>query len=411
MHAANRTVVPWTSECTSGQTAAPPRRLLIWSDGFPPDVNGVSVFVAGLVESLVARGFEIGVITNNDAAAGLAETEFAGATVWQFPFCRALADLNLGAIQQMLPQVADIKRRFAPDLIHLHSLRPSLMFHLRTAEAARVPTLFSLHLMPSEAMAGRDSVIGAGLRSADGLTTNSRAVKRGLVRQFPELEERAAVVPLGLRDMDAVAAPLPWDPPRLLAFGRLVEDKGFDLILAALPAIRRQIPDANLIIAGDGPEREPLERLVAQQQLQDAVEFTGWVDREALSSLINRATAVVVPSRCEEALGLVAIEAAIMERPVIASATGGLVEVVQPGQTGELFTRDDPHDLAAKAIALLSNRSVAATWGRQARRLVQTEFSWERSIDAFIAAYIDTVISHAAAKSQRADASGRAAAS
>ncbi len=107
-----------------------------------------------------------------------------------------------------------------------------------------------------------------------------------------------------------------------------------------------QFPDLRLVVAGDGPARGDLEQLAAALGSAHAVDFIGWVSPQDFPRFLNRTTVVMVPSLCDEAFCLVALEAAQMGRPVVASEVGGLLEVVRHRQTGLTFPRGDAAALA-----------------------------------------------------------------
>ena len=118
---------------------------------------------------------------------------------------------------------------------------------------------------------------------------------------------------------DLEPTPPPFDAPRVLYAGRLVREKGVDVAIDAFAAITTRFPKAHLVIAGDGVTRQDLEQQVVDLCLQDRVEFVGWVDPEKMPALINSSTIVVMPSRWEEPFGLVALQAAQMARPIVAT--------------------------------------------------------------------------------------------
>jgi len=152
-----------------------------------------------------------------------------------------------------------------------------------------------------------------------------------------------------------------------------------------LAFVRARLPTARLIIAGDGELRGDLERRAAALGVADAVELTGWVQPCDVPALLNRASVVVVPSRCEP-FGLVALEAGQMARPVVAFRVGGLPEIVADGRTGLLVDEGNSAALAAAILRLLLNPGEAAEMGRRARERAKT-FSAVRYADAFVALY------------------------
>jgi glycosyltransferase involved in cell wall biosynthesis len=158
--------------------------------------------------------------------------------------------------------------------------------------------------------------------------------------------ERSGVVrmPIAVDSAHPPEAPPDGPPWRLVAVGRASPEKGFDVLVDAVHLARRGGVEVTLDIVGDGPDRAALEARSARLGLGGAVRFLGSLPRAALYERMASAHAVVVPSR-REGLGLVAVEALALGRPVIASRVGGLTEVLTTG-TGMLVAPDDPAALA-----------------------------------------------------------------
>jgi glycogen(starch) synthase len=148
----------------------------------------------------------------------------------------------------------------------------------------------------------------------------------------------------------------------------------------------KRFPQARLTIAGDGPSRSELVRQAAHQGIDHAVDFLGWVLPEKVPELINEHTLVLMPSR-EEPFGLVALQAALMSRPIVATRVGGLPEVVVHGETGFLVETEDAASLADAAAHLLSEPRLAEKFGRTARQRAQTVFGWEKHVGSYDALY------------------------
>lgn len=144
---------------------------------------------------------------------------------------------------------------------------------------------------------------------------------------------------------------------RELAFvGRLVSDKGADLLLKALALIRNDRQDAcpKLTIIGDGPERSALEKLTGDLRLENQVIFAGAQPQDKVAGLLNEHEILVVPSLWQEPFGVVALEGAACGCVVLGSDGGGLPEAIGPA--GMTFKRGDVTDLALKLSHLLQNR-------------------------------------------------------
>ncbi len=137
----------------------------------------------------------------------------------------------------------------------------------------------------------------------------------------------------------------PAPHPTLLFLGRLELEKGVHHLLSAFARLARDYPTARIRIAGQGPERQPLERLTASLGLTEQVDFLGWRDPATLEAEYARAWAVVVPSLWAEPQGLVAVEAIVRGIPAIVPNHGGLAEIVNPGESGWHYQANDEMSL------------------------------------------------------------------
>jgi glycosyltransferase involved in cell wall biosynthesis len=146
---------------------------------------------------------------------------------------------------------------------------------------------------------------------------------------------------------------IPDGPPLLLAMGRLHPNKGFDTLIAALAAL----PEAQLAIAGEGPERAALAAAAARHGVAGRTHLLGWRDDQA--GLFAAADLFVCPSR-HEPLGNVVLEAWSAARPVVAAASQGPSELIEDGATGLLVPPGDPAALAAAVASLLAEPRRAA---------------------------------------------------
>ncbi len=362
-------------------------RVLFWSEQFWPKIGGIEVWGAKLLQALRERGHEFTVIASHGDLGLAGENLYKGIPVYRFPFWNALVDRNIGQLTEITRAVAKIKRAVEPNLVHLNLTGPSVYFHLQTADAHRAPLLVSLH-QPLENQSGRsDSVVSRILRSADWVTAASEMVQTTAQRIVPEIAPRSSLIHFGFDVPDMMPEPLPFAQPRLLCLGRHVFEKGFDLALTALSTLVDRFPKLRLIIASDGPARHDLEQQAAKLGLTQVVDFIGWVEFAKIPALLNSATMVLIPSRVIEGFGLVAMEAAMMGRPVVATRSGGLPEVVIDGQTGLIVEREDSAALADAIASLLDHPDVATEMGRAARNRAQAAFGWERHVDAFEALY------------------------
>ncbi len=175
---------------------------------------------------------------------------------------------------------------------------------------------------------------------------------------------------------------LGWDDRRVvLTVGRLQLRKGHDRMIMALRTIRETVPDVLYAIAGDGEERPGLEELVTRQGLGDHVQFLGEVGDDRLVQCYQQCDLFVLPNRQVgrdiEGFGMVLLEAQACGKPVIAGASGGTAETMQPGETGYVVPCDQPGDLAAIVAKLLLDPDGRTRMGESARSWVVERFDWD----------------------------------
>jgi glycogen(starch) synthase len=346
-------------------------------------LGGVEVHATHFLQALSKRGFDFLVISTQNDRSLPPESDFQGIPVFRFPFNTALANHDPQQLLTTRKCVAELKRQFAPDLIHINCFGSSVFFHLETATSYPSRLLVTLRGERFPPPDQPNTLLERTLRSADFVTAPSvRTIEyaRQLLPDFP-LPSYHIYNGMDIPGLDP--QPLPTDLPKLLCLGRLVPNKGFDLAITGFASISEQFPQARLVIAGEGPERAKLENQSGQLGIKEKIDFIGAVESKQVPELINMATIVVIPSRGWEALPLVALEAGLMCRPVVAARDGGLPEVVIHGETGMLVDKEDSHGLAHAVSFLLSHPHEADQMGKAARNRVQTDFSMDRCVDEY----------------------------
>ncbi|MEO9327569.1 glycosyltransferase family 4 protein [Gordonia aurantiaca] len=174
------------------------------------------------------------------------------------------------------------------------------------------------------------------------------------------------------------------DRPTILCLSRLVPRKGQDVLIRALPLIRRTIPEAVLVIVGGGPYAEKLHALAESTGVGEHVIFTGSVPSEELSAYHNIADVFAMPSRTRgggldvEGLGIVYLEASATGIPVIAGLSGGAPETVVEGVTGTTVDGRDVDAVAMAVLSILGDRATAAEMGAAGRRFVVENWQWSQ---------------------------------
>ena len=336
-------------------------RVLQLSSSFPRRAGDVSgIFILDITATLAAHDVDVTVVAPHDRGAADVET-LDGVRVERFRYAPARLELLahrggiLAAVRYpsrmlLVPPflvaylVASVRatKRLRPDVVHAHWWFPGGVIGAVASLFTGTPLLITLH--------GSDVHIAErpGLRKLARLTLRRAAVigvvSEALRREVIDLldVDPAKVVVLRMpvqMPVPAHTAP-PADPPplRLVSVGRLAREKGFGVLLDAMRSL--DVP-VELDVFGDGPAAVELRGAAAGL----AVRFHGARPRAEIAACLAEAHALVVPS-LREGLGIVALEALAVGRPVIASGTGGLVETVVDGDDGILVPPGDPAALA-----------------------------------------------------------------
>ena len=205
------------------------------------------------------------------------------------------------------------------------------------------------------------------------VTAISRTVAESLDAHGAPHLRPATVVSPGTAVVEPRGAP--GKDPTIVAAGRLVPEKGTDVLLRAFATIASRIPRARVEIAGEGPQDLPLRRLAESLGISGRVVFHGHLSHAATIALMRQAWAVCVPSVWAEPFGMVAAEAQMQGVPVIASRSGGLSDIVRDGVTGRLVEPRSVDALATAMLDLLESRATVDTLGQAAHADARERFS------------------------------------
>jgi glycosyltransferase involved in cell wall biosynthesis len=182
--------------------------------------------------------------------------------------------------------------------------------------------------------------------------------------------------------------PIPTDAPIVGVVARLEPEKGHPTLIEAWPAVLDAVPRAHLLIVGEGSTRAALEAQVAALGIRESVTFTG--RRDDVPAVTAALDVAVLPSY-REAQGLSILEAMALSRPVVASAVGGIPEMIEDGLTGLLVPPREPAPLAAAIVRLLKDHPYADTLAKAAQNLVHDRFCVELMVRAIETIYDECV--------------------
>ena len=379
--------------------------------------GGAQEHVYNLVTRLDAKRYDVSVLSLSNGPA-VRRLERAGANV-----C-VLDDMDDGAaIEAVAAHLAAVKA----DVVHNHMYRAEVVgtqaaWSLAAAGRRRPLVVGTVHSSRVRSEADRDLI-----RRLTPRMDHLIAVSRAIVRKIEDEGRVGAPISLIYNGVDLSRYaepevcctlhgeyPIPVDAPIVGVVARLEPEKGHPTLLEAWPAVLDAVPNAHLLIVGEGTERDSLEAQAASlgiftptgdpvvQQLASnsavrerasSVTFTG--RRDDVPAVTAALDVAVLPSY-REAQGLSILEAMALSRPVVASAVGGIPEMIEHGRTGLLVPPRDPEALAASIIRLLTDHPYADTLGRAGRDLVHERFCVELMVRA-----VETIYDEAVADERR----------
>jgi glycosyltransferase involved in cell wall biosynthesis len=216
------------------------------------------------------------------------------------------------------------------------------------------------------------------------VVANSRAAADRLLEEWVP-SRKIAVVANGLDVHQFQPRTDNRRPRRIIVVANLRKEKGHDVLIDAAVDVLRQLPDAEFEIVGGGPELESLVARTEARQVRRAFTFLG--HRDDVASRLAAADVFVLPSR-SEAFPNAVLEAMAAGLPIVASAVGGIRELIDDGKTGLLVPAGDPHALADRLRLLLIDPARATRLGDAARAEAHARYSFDRMVAAFDALYV-----------------------
>jgi glycosyltransferase involved in cell wall biosynthesis len=361
---------------------------------FAPTIGGTEGQARALAAGLVRLGHRVTVLTQARPDAPPVEVVDGIAVE------RRLTGRGRGAVFG-LTYVASLLRhlrRLAPghEVLHAHHL------YLEALAAAWIGRRLGLAAIAKPACAGADGDLARLrrtrvacalplLRGLDRVVAISRQVREELLADRFD-PARIVEIPNGVDtrrfapppDATQAAAELPAAPETVVFLGRLEAQKGTEAMLSAWARVLSRRPSAELLIAGDGPLRDSLERRVRDLGIGDRVRFLGVCG--APDRLLQASRAFLLPSRAE-GLSNALLEAMATGLPCVASRIGGNTDLIEDGRTGLLVPPEDVEALADALLAILQDPERGRRLGRAARAAVVERFGMEAVLQRYAALY------------------------
>jgi glycosyltransferase involved in cell wall biosynthesis/peptidoglycan/xylan/chitin deacetylase (PgdA/CDA1 family) len=343
--------------------------------------GGLQRYLIALARGLDERGHRVAVAYGGPESPQARWLEERGIAVEQI----AGDILDARVAPQWTAGLARLSRRFRPDVIHAHSLTAGAVAMLAAPFVPRVVTLHGI----LAGRAARDAHLAAFLPAV--LTGVSTALITEFRSHRPELD--ITLIPTaidvdGFAALAAAAAPpdMPGDHPVIVCIARHDPPKGVDVVLEAFAALVAAGRPGTLLLIGDGPAHDAYRARAARPDLAGRVVFTGDVVDPA--PYLGRADLFVLASR-QEGLPLALLEALALRRPVVATAVGGIPELVRDGETGLLVAPNDAAMLAAAIGGALDDPAAAAERADTGYAALVEGYSVAAQVDAFESVYAD----------------------
>ncbi|NNU28390.1 glycosyltransferase [Isoptericola sediminis] len=370
-----------------------PRTLVVTND-FPPRQGGIETFV----HAMTSRFDPDEVVVHTSSTPGQEEYD----RTLPHPVVRARTRMLLPTPARTR-EVVRLVQEYRCDAVWFGAAAPlGLMaptLRRRTDVRRLVATTHGHELWWARVPGTRAALRRIG-RSVDHLTyLSDRTVDVLAAAVGPEVASRAVRLSPGV-DPSAFAGTdpaggravrdrygIPSDAPVVLCAARIVERKGQDTLVRAMPEVLRAVPDAHLLLVGDGPYADRVRRLVDAHGLGDRVVLGGGHPHTAMPAFYSAADVFAGPSRTRrgglevEGLGIVYLEAQAAGLPVVVGDSGGAPDAVDDGVTGFVVDGTDPGDVAARLLELLQDPARRARMGAAGPAWVEGAWTWDQRFE------------------------------
>lgn len=386
-------------------------RILMLSWEYPPvSHGGLARHVQDLSEALVRKGIEVFVVTQGSAELpadeiinGVRVLRTIPVAVTANNFVEDILQLNFQLLERALVLFRELDNNL--DIIHGHDW---LVFWVSKVlkHSFTTPLIYTIHATEF----GRNQGIYNDMQryindlewyasfEAWKLIVCSQYMNNEVRNLFQVPEDKAVVIGNGVNEenyrgdsspayRDFYASP---DEDIVFYVGRIVREKGIQVLIQAIPEILKTNPKTKFVIAGKGPYLDNLRSLAEYLGVAERVYFTGFISDRERNNLYRIADVAVFPSLYEP-FGIVALEAMVTRTPVIVSEVGGLAEFVRDGENGLTVKPNDPQQLAEKIRFLLNNKERAREMASRAYEIVKRDFTWDEIANKTLAVYEEVI--------------------
>jgi glycosyltransferase involved in cell wall biosynthesis len=364
--------------------------VLIVSSSFLPKMNGAIRCVYDHARKLAERGHNVYLITRKLNGTPAYENIEGINVIRASPSYRRTSFWNrIGLFFSQMALIIVLHRKIRFDVIHCHGTEPALSA-LPAKHLFKVPLILTTHSTPflwpswtwwKGSLEFKVSWLIAKfvIRDVDCIIAQSDGVK-GYMLDLHErsLAKKIRIIPTGVDESKFCKSDRQRsEKPIVLFVGGLSKVKGLDTLIKAASNVLRVVPETLFLIAGEGPQKQKLEKLTKQLGISDSVIFKGSVtDDETLVHLYDMSTIVVLPSNVGGPVACTILEGMSVGKPVISTnVKGGIPDVIKNGETGILVRPGNVEELSNAIIKLLTNPKLTRRMGESGRRRVEAKYS------------------------------------
>lgn len=369
--------------------------MLAWE--YPPNhVGGLGRHVCHLSEAMVRQGAEVTVLTRGSPGKPVFRRDRGVEIISAVPYDLHPPDFVTWAAQFNVSLMETCNKLFSRgyfDLVHAHDW--IVAYAARALKHSwEIPLVATIHATECGRQKGLHNSMQNHISQTEWwlcyeawrVITCSEYMKSEVRRLFSVPEDKIQVIPNGIDDSWFGLSKRVESEPLLLYVGRLVPEKGPQVLLESINSVLSEFPTAKMVFAGSGPLEGFLKEEVFRNGLGKVVEFAGHLGDDELRDLYSRAWVAVFPSSYEP-FGIVALEAMASGTPCVVGDTGGLSEIVEDGSTGYKVRPDDPYGLSRILRLLLGDEEKRYYVAENAKRVVRARYSWKDVATSTLSVY------------------------
>jgi len=369
-------------------------RILVLVFHFPPISGGGVVVITEIINKFVELGNEVTVITPDLEWGGepynpkinskikIIRTETPSKSKIKVAARRCQSNIKKKALEIGKKENFD----FIFTIFHPFHLVPKAA--VESAKQLGIPSVVKIDDAIYQKTSGIKSIQrkvekminGKTLRSANYVFVANNETRNVVEEEYNVRSENISILPNGV-DLSLFDNSKKKNPKKIVFTGAMYHHRGLDILLNAIPKIVRKIPDVEFSLIGSGDELPKLKKLVEKNQIENNVEFKGWIDRDNIPKNISDASIGIGPLRLTDvtvgALPIKVLEYMASSMPIIAQK-GTLPEDILQNKKNGLFV-EGVEDLAEKIIFLLNNPEKMELMGQQSREMVK-KFSWDNVV-------------------------------